>query len=62
MNPYILLLDLGISGTKAVLSSIKGAKADGINKLLDAGQSFVDALESHRQDVLTKDNFEKQRG
>lgn len=62
MNPYILLLDVAIGGTKQLLSSIKGAKADGINNLLDAGQSFVDALESHKQDVLTKANFEAQRG
>jgi hypothetical protein len=62
VNPYILLLDLGISGTKAVLSSIKGAKADNINGLLDAGQSFVDALEAHKNDVITKANLEAQRG
>lgn len=62
MNPYILLLDLGIGLTKTVLTAIKGHAADGANTLLDAGQNFVDAIEAHKADVLTKANFEAQRG
>lgn len=63
MDPYVMLIDLGVSLTKALLGSFKGGKyADTIGALLDVGQSFLDALEAHKADVLTKANFEAQRG
>lgn len=59
MNAYVMLLDLGLSFGKTFLEKLKNkAPAD----VLSAGQAFIDAVETHRADVLSKENFEKQRG
>lgn len=59
MNEYAMLLDLGLSFGKSFLEKLKNkAPAD----LLSAGQAFILAVEAHRDDVLSKANFEKQRG
>lgn len=56
---YISLLGLGIGLLRTYLDGMK-------NKLpaqIVAGlQASIDALEAHRQDELTKANFEAQRG
>jgi hypothetical protein len=59
MDPYVMLLDLGISFGKEFLDKLKDkAPAD----LLSAGQAFLDGLEAHKADVMSKDDWEKARG
>jgi hypothetical protein len=63
VNSYVMLLDLGITLTQAFLGSLKGNKVAGnIDNLLGVGQSFVDALMAHKDDVITKAALEAQRG
>lgn len=63
MTPEILLLDLGISFAKNLLDGYKNKTGVEIAvDVLDSGQAFIDALESHRADVLSKQNFDAQRG
>lgn len=56
---YIELIDLGLTFLQSFLGGMK-------NKLpaevVTAIQATIDALASHKQDELTKANFEAQRG
>lgn len=59
MSAYVMLLDMGLGYGKMFLEKLKSrAPAD----VLSAGQAFIAAVEAHREDVLSKENFEKQRG
>lgn len=63
MDPSVLLIDLSVAAVQAVLGNIKKTPlTDGLNTALDSGQAFIDALLAHRADLLTKANFEAQRG
>jgi hypothetical protein len=59
MDPYVMLLDLGISFGQSFLEKLKTkAPAD----LLSAGKAFVDSVAAHRDDVISKANLEAARG
>ncbi len=59
MDPYVMLLDLGISFGQMFLDKIKNrAPSD----LLSAGKSFLDAAMAHKDDVISKANLEAARG
>lgn len=59
MDEYILLLDGGIALAKLFLGRLRSRAPV---EILSAGQAFIDSLEQHRNDELTKANFEKARG
>lgn len=56
---YIELLDLGITFLQSFLGGMKNKLPA---EIVAAIQSTIDALAAHKQDELTKANFEAQRG
>lgn len=56
---YTILIDLGISFLQSYLSGL-GNKVP--SQVVAAIQAAVDALNAHKADLLTKANFEAQRG
>lgn len=60
MNPYILLLDLGLGFLKTLLASL--TKSNAPAQVIDAVQAAFAAIEAHQNDEVTKANLESQRG
>ena len=60
MDPYIVLLDLGSSFLKQFLASLTKSKAPA--QLIDAVTATVEAIDEHKNDLITKANLEAQRG
>lgn len=58
---YLMLLQFAIGATKAIVNSdlIKNKLPA---EIVSLGQAFLDGLVAHHNDVLTKANFEAQRG
>ena len=56
----VILIDLLIGLGKSLLAEY--TKAGLPQEVLDAAQATVDALEAHKNDVVTKANLESQRG
>ena len=59
MDSYTMLIDLGISFVELFLGKIKDKAPASV---LQSLQATVDALNEHKKDLLTKANFEAQRG
>jgi hypothetical protein len=57
---YEILIDLGIALGKELVGSFTKAKAP--QDVLDAVGATVSALETHKNDLITKANLEAQRG
>lgn len=57
---YVGLLDLGLSFLRQFVASLTKQKAP--TEVIDAVQASVDALEAHQNDVLSKADWEAQRG
>lgn len=58
-NDYIIDIDMGLSALHVLLSRNKNQMPA---ELVEAIQATIDALNAHRDDPLTKANFEAQRG
>lgn len=56
----ITLLDLGIQFLLPFLQSLKNGKVPA--EVVAAIQAAIDAIAAHKQDLLTKANFDAQRG
>lgn len=59
-DAYVELLDLGAVFLKQFLGSI--TKSNAPAELIDGVTAVVTAIESHKQDTITKANLEAQRG
>ena len=57
---YLTLIDLGIQFLLPFLSGLKGGKAPA--EIVAAIQSAIDALITHKQDIISKSNLDAQRG
>jgi hypothetical protein len=57
---YTILIDLGIALGKELVGSLTKAQAP--QDVLDAVGATVSALETHKNDLITKANLEGQRG
>ena len=60
MDPYIVLLDLGSSFLKQFLASL--TKSNAPAQIIDAVTATVEAIDTHKDDVINKANLEAQRG
>jgi hypothetical protein len=56
----ITLLDLGVQFLLPFLQSLKNGKVPA--EVVAAVQAAIDAIAAHKQDLLTKANFDAQRG
>lgn len=56
----IQLIDLGISFLLPFLQGLKNSKVPA--EVVAAVQAAIDAIAAHKQDLLTKANFDAQRG
>jgi hypothetical protein len=56
---YFTLIDLGFSFLQSFLGSLKNKLPANV---VTALQAAIDALAAHKADILTKANFEAQRG
>jgi hypothetical protein len=57
---YLMLIDLGINFLTQYLQSVKGAKLPA--EILVSIQTAIDALVTHKQDIINKSNLDAQRG
>jgi len=57
---YLTLLDLGIQFLLPFLSGLKGGKAPA--EVITSIQAAIDAIISHKQDVINKSNLDALRG
>jgi hypothetical protein len=57
---YLMLIELGIQFLTQYLSSVKGAKLPA--EVLAAVQAAIDALITHKQDIINKANLDALRG
>jgi hypothetical protein len=57
---YITLLDMGIQFLLQYLSGLKGAKVPA--ELLTSIQAAIDAIVTHKNDVISKSNLDSLRG
>lgn len=63
MDPEVLLIDTAIGAAEAILGNLKKTNiTTNLGLALESGQAFIDALLAHKNDLLTKANFEAQRG
>lgn len=60
MDPYLLLLDLGSTFLKQFVSSL--TKSNAPAQIIDAINATVNAIDEHKNDVVSKANLEAQRG
>ena len=57
---YLTLIDMGIQFLLQYLSGLKGAKVPA--EILASIQAAIDALATHKQDVINKSNLDPMRG
>ncbi len=57
---YLTLIDLGIQFLLPFISGLKGGKAPA--EIIAAVQAAVDALLTHKQDIISKANLDALRG
>jgi len=57
---YLTLLDMGLGFLETFLAGLKGSKAPA--EIVAAIQAALDALFSHKQDVINKSNIDALRG
>lgn len=57
---YITIIDLGIQFLLQYLSGLKGAKVPA--EILASVQAAIDALATHKNDVISKSNLDSLRG
>lgn len=60
MNPYILLLDIGLSFLESFLNGLTHSQAPA--QLIEAFRAAYAQLQAHKNDEVTKANLEAQRG
>ena len=56
----LILVNLGLTVLQQLLASFTAAKAP--QEVIDAIKAAIVAVAAHRDDLLTKENFEAQRG
>lgn len=56
----ILAIELALALAKPLLAQLVKSKAPG--EIIDATSAAIDSWDRHRSDLLTKANFEAQRG
>ncbi len=59
-DAYISLIDIGLGFLNAFAGSLTKHKAP--QNVIDAVTATVDAVEAHKNDLVTKANLEAQRG
>jgi hypothetical protein len=57
---YLTLLDVGIGFLQTFIGGLKGGKAPA--EIIASVQSALDAIFSHKQDIINKANLEALRG
>jgi len=57
---YLGLIELGINFLSQFLSNLKWGKAPA--EVLASVQAALDALNAHKQDIISKSNLDAQRG
>jgi len=63
VNPEILLVETGISLVTSIVDGLKKSNAtEKLAEALASGEAFLEALVAHKDDLITKDNLEAQRG
>jgi hypothetical protein len=60
MVPYLPLIELGLAFLKPLLDRLTTSKAP--QNIIDATQVMITALDQHKNDIMSKADWEKQRG
>lgn len=61
MDPYTILINLGLTALQTFLGGIKSIGKAPV-EVVAAVQAAVDAVAAHKDDLVTKANLEAQRG